>query len=874
MQELAPGRIIGGRYTLDERLLTSADGRESWTATDTTLQAEVSVTLVPADSDGAAGMLDAARRAAHVRDHRLVRVLDVGSTDGVSWVVEEHHRDTRSLVDVIEDKPLTGEQARTLLGEASSCLAVAARRGMHHMRLTPYMVQVTTTGGVLISGLGTAIALDGGEEPTTEDAARADSVGLLALAYYAMTTRWPLPTSVAGVLPAPKVVGGVPAPSEIAAGVPADLDMLCRTALNGKPGPVGPAQLAREVAPWRPSLYNPDPVSQKSSARPTTPAVPGAKKHESAAAATPSTEEPDLPGSDPRPGDTMSVRDDDAKEPAKPHRPSSGLNMDQHPQGPDDEVTTALKKHKPSPAAKPTSDNDDDTTKALPVQSGRPGKQRKNTAAPSQDQSAPKEATGDDTPAAAPSSPAESSASAKSGARPTANKPSREDRLASAAQKTQPMPQQPGRKRPPISAPPPQGPPVVGPATPGVPATKDSKAPAAQPTAPPRGESAPPSLATAPPPQGRRQEPAAPPPSLAAKSPTPRPARPAPASAAPASPAPAGPAPMQISPGGRPRKTDAPVAASVPQSPDNATEKASDRSGPHRSPSEETTEAARHHPGEAVAKLGTFARAAADKAQLKKEQYATRKAAEQAERRELEHSVRLSDIPSAPSEYPSAGPLLHFVPEDPPGTHSRLVLSIVAATVVVALLIAMVVLLQAVSGGDDAPQPAKPSAAGPASSRVPADSSTPAAPGKPISIVKGVSVDPYGDGSENDGQLPRAFDGDPATRWASERYLSDPGWGGDGNRGVGAAFQLGSPTALKQVKLSFGETSQTGAIYVSDRPEITGATKVGSFSEATGTTTVEVTDAPRAAYVMVWFTKAAKDNGGFRVALNEIVPLG
>ena len=46
------------------------------------------------------------------------------------------------------------------------------------------------------------------------------------------------------------------------------------------------------------------------------------------------------------------------------------------------------------------------------------------------------------------------------------------------------------------------------------------------------------------------------------------------------------------------------------------------------------------------------------------------------------------------------------------------------------------------------------------------------------------------------------------------------------------------------------------------------------FSDATGSTEVALTGAPQASYVIVMFTKAPRDGGGYRASLNEIVPLG
>jgi len=249
VQGVGPGTILGGRYFLRRRLTQGRDV-ERWSAHDTTLARTIALTIVDAEHPNRAGILDAARRAAGVEDARLVRILDVGSQDGNSYFVEEGIDGALSLTTLLTRGPLPAEEARRVVGEVASGLETARQRGLHHLRLTPHLVLRTPDGAIKISGVAVAAAIDDVQEPDPTAASRLDAIGVVALAYAALTSRWPLGDKVIGIEPAPQVVGGVPAPSEIAAGVPADLDALCRMTLNEDTGPLDPGDFARQIAPW------------------------------------------------------------------------------------------------------------------------------------------------------------------------------------------------------------------------------------------------------------------------------------------------------------------------------------------------------------------------------------------------------------------------------------------------------------------------------------------------------------------------------------------------------------------------------------------------------------------------------------------------
>jgi len=249
------GTVLAGRYRVLQPLASDLEGSPAWQATDQILDRAVRVRILV--SGNVPQALDAARRAALVSDPRLVRVLDVGSHEGVSYVVTEEVRGP-SLADLLARGPLTGDQARAIVGEVAAALEVARRRGVHHLALRPSVVHVTPDDRVLLTGLAFDGALLGQGLGDARTTTRADTVGLVRLLYAALTGRWPagaqdlVPTTGLGTLPAaPLAADGPVPPGDLVAGVPADLDTLCVVTLGSNDdGPHSPAELVRELEPW------------------------------------------------------------------------------------------------------------------------------------------------------------------------------------------------------------------------------------------------------------------------------------------------------------------------------------------------------------------------------------------------------------------------------------------------------------------------------------------------------------------------------------------------------------------------------------------------------------------------------------------------
>ena len=249
--EVGRGTVLAGRYRVLEPLPSDLEGVAVWRATDQILDRPVRVRVLR--SGAVAPALDAARRAALVTDARLVRILDVGTHEGVGYVVSEQVNGV-SLAQLVERGPLGPDQARAVVGEAAAALEVARRRGVHHLALRPSVVHVAADGRVLVSGLAIDAALLGREQQDARATSRADAVDLVRLLYTALTGRWPVGPDVVPVRdvpPAPVLDGVAVAPGELVAGVPNDLDTLCAVTLGPhEDGPHSPGELVHELEPW------------------------------------------------------------------------------------------------------------------------------------------------------------------------------------------------------------------------------------------------------------------------------------------------------------------------------------------------------------------------------------------------------------------------------------------------------------------------------------------------------------------------------------------------------------------------------------------------------------------------------------------------
>ena len=234
----APNRPIG-RFTLTD-LVDERYGCQVWKAVDSTLNREVTLWLVPRSAELESDLRLSTRTAATVDDRRIVRILDVFSTDADVVVVTEW-AEGQVLRDHLREPLPTAEAARIAF-EVSGAIEAAHAAGIVHGRLRPSNILICSDGEVRITGLGLDAILAGIDSVADGDPVAADLNGIGSILYVCLTGRWPT-GEVEGVPGAPDVGGHTPPPSRLLADIPESLDDLCARSVATVVPPRGRPQL-------------------------------------------------------------------------------------------------------------------------------------------------------------------------------------------------------------------------------------------------------------------------------------------------------------------------------------------------------------------------------------------------------------------------------------------------------------------------------------------------------------------------------------------------------------------------------------------------------------------------------------------------------
>jgi serine/threonine protein kinase len=254
-----------------------------WKATDETLARSVTVLTFAQGFPRVTEVVTAARAASRLSDPRLAQVFDVEDTDRGAYVVMEWVAGD-TLTDMLAGGPLDTARACALIIDAARALAGAHGTGLAHLRLLPHSLRWTRTSGVKITGLGIDAALAGAAltSAAAEDPARADTEGLAALLYAALTGYWPGGEQT-GLPPAPISDGAPVTPRQLSAEMPHAIDaVVCRALLpwaaRNSPPILTPATFADALAGVAPPAPLPEPApnpwSRPPAGYPATPDAP------------------------------------------------------------------------------------------------------------------------------------------------------------------------------------------------------------------------------------------------------------------------------------------------------------------------------------------------------------------------------------------------------------------------------------------------------------------------------------------------------------------------------------------------------------------------------------------------------------------------
>jgi hypothetical protein len=134
--------------------------------------------------------------------------------------------------------------------------------------------------------------------------------------------------------------------------------------------------------------------------------------------------------------------------------------------------------------------------------------------------------------------------------------------------------------------------------------------------------------------------------------------------------------------------------------------------------------------------------------------------------------------------------------------------------------------------------------------------------GKVLPLASVVDFDPSpGDGAEDPGDVPFAYDGNLGTSWSTEIYYKTQ-WGGTGKSGVGLKVDLGRAVAVTQVRLLF---TQPG-VRVELRYSKNDSASLDAYTvAATSGASLDISQAltPRAGayrYWLIWLTELPRQN--------------
>ncbi|MEW6059596.1 MAG: protein kinase [Actinomycetota bacterium] len=155
--------VLAGRYVLDEELGRSALGI-AWRATDAVLDRQVVVKLIqPAlaqDPEFAERLASRTRAVALLAHPGLARLLDVGTDQGVTYLISEYVAGP-SVREMLEQSgPCPPVEAARIVASVLDTLGEVDSAGLLHLPLTPANVFVSNDGAVRLTDVAVSDTVD------------------------------------------------------------------------------------------------------------------------------------------------------------------------------------------------------------------------------------------------------------------------------------------------------------------------------------------------------------------------------------------------------------------------------------------------------------------------------------------------------------------------------------------------------------------------------------------------------------------------------------------------------------------------------------------------------------------------------------------
>lgn len=258
MADREPGRLVGGRYRLRQRIGRGGAG-EVWRATDDVLDREVALKILHRHLIGDEAAMDRFRReavtAAGINHANIVVIHDIGEDDEDVFLVMELI-DGPTLGDIVQrTAPLAADAVVAIGHQVAVGLGAAHRNGLVHRDVKPANVLLTASGTAKVADFGIAKALGGVQATLTQPGEvlgtasylapeqlsgedvdpRADVYALGLVLYEALTAQRAFGGETVTEVAVARFSEDEVRPSNVRSGVPDDLDDLVARATRQDP---------------------------------------------------------------------------------------------------------------------------------------------------------------------------------------------------------------------------------------------------------------------------------------------------------------------------------------------------------------------------------------------------------------------------------------------------------------------------------------------------------------------------------------------------------------------------------------------------------------------------------------------------------------